>query len=98
MLSQDTITVTRESTILGGTTACLRPNDKLKVIELLYAMILPIGNDAAYALADYCGSTLLTRCSEDRGKYSNSSYFVRHMKIASHKMGLKSTKFSIHII
>ena len=90
---QDTITVPREATILGGTTAYLRPNDKLKVIDLLYAMMLPSVNDAAYALADYCGSILLTRCNKDRGKYSNSSYFVKHMNIASHKMGLKSTKF-----
>jgi D-alanyl-D-alanine carboxypeptidase len=90
---QDQITVPREATTLGGTTAYLRAGDHLKVIDLLYAMMLPSGNDAAFALADHCGAVLLNRCSKDKGKYSSSAYFVKHMNIASRKIGLKATKF-----
>ncbi|GGS72183.1 D-alanyl-D-alanine carboxypeptidase family protein [Nonomuraea spiralis] len=35
----------------GGTTADLRPGDRLPVSELLYALMLPSGADAAHALA-----------------------------------------------
>lgn len=41
---------------LGGTTAKLLPGDKLSVHELMYAMMLPSGNDAAQTLAIYFGN------------------------------------------
>ena len=55
---EDIVTVQKESTILGGTTAYLRTNDQLKIIDLLYAMMLPSGNDAAHVLANHCGKIL----------------------------------------
>jgi serine-type D-Ala-D-Ala carboxypeptidase (penicillin-binding protein 5/6) len=33
--------------------------DRLTVEQLLYGMMLPSGNDAAYALASYFGSLIL---------------------------------------
>lgn len=36
----------------NGTNACLELGDVLTVEELLYALMLPSGNDAALALAD----------------------------------------------
>jgi D-alanyl-D-alanine carboxypeptidase len=33
--------------VLGGTSAELLPGEKISVAELLYAMMLPSGNDAA---------------------------------------------------
>lgn len=44
---------------LGGTSAELLANDKLSVFELMYAMMLPSGNDAAQSLAIYFGNLLL---------------------------------------
>lgn len=39
--------------------------DKLTVEQLLYGMMLPSGNDAAYALARFFGSVVLLNESTD---------------------------------
>ena len=44
--------------MLEGTTANLRQDDELLVIDLLYGLMLPSGNDAALALAQYFGKFL----------------------------------------
>ena len=44
--------------MIDGTSANLRNGDKLLVIDLLYGLLLPSGNDAAFALAQYCGKFL----------------------------------------
>lgn len=43
---------------MDGTSANLRNGDKLLVIDLLYGLLLPSGNDAALALAQYFGKFL----------------------------------------
>jgi len=43
---------------IGGTSAALRGGEWLTVNELLYAMMLPSGNDAALALAENFGCIL----------------------------------------
>lgn len=40
---------------MEGTTAGLRLGDQLSVVDLLHGMMLPSGNDAAVALAQYFG-------------------------------------------
>jgi D-alanyl-D-alanine carboxypeptidase (penicillin-binding protein 5/6) len=47
------------SPVLGGTSADLLPGEKMSVTELLYAMMLPSGNDAAQSLGIYFGNYLL---------------------------------------
>lgn len=44
--------------MMEGTTANLRQDDELLVIDLLYGLMLPSGNDAALALAQYFGKFL----------------------------------------
>jgi D-alanyl-D-alanine carboxypeptidase len=53
------VTVARNCTILDGTTAELVPNDQLPLEALLYAMMLPSGNDAAELVAMVGGCALL---------------------------------------
>jgi D-alanyl-D-alanine carboxypeptidase len=49
-----------------GTTAGLKPGDKLTVLDLLHGMMLPSGNDAAFAIADYFGNLIAKeKISED---------------------------------
>jgi D-alanyl-D-alanine carboxypeptidase (penicillin-binding protein 5/6) len=43
---------------MNGTSANLREGDQLTVAELFYGLLLPSGNDAAYALAEYFGGLL----------------------------------------
>lgn len=44
---------------VSGTSADLVAGDKLTVLQLLYGLLLPSGNDAAIALAYYFGTLLL---------------------------------------
>lgn len=43
---------------MEGTSANLRSGDRLLVIDLLFGLLLPSGNDAALALAQYFGKFL----------------------------------------
>jgi D-alanyl-D-alanine carboxypeptidase (penicillin-binding protein 5/6) len=47
--------VKRAAASVQGTSANLKEGDILSVTELLYGMMLPSGNDAAYQLAEHFG-------------------------------------------
>lgn len=55
----DTVKITRQDVAYavrgGGTSAYLRPGDRLTIKELLYGLMLPSGADAAHALARTLG-------------------------------------------
>lgn len=51
----DIVTIKREHTLPEGSSMYLRAGEKLSVEALLYGLLLMSGNDAAVALADYCG-------------------------------------------
>lgn len=55
----DVVTVGEDLNSLdpGSSVAGLAVGDQLTVLDLLYALMLPSGNDAAVALADYIGGT-----------------------------------------
>lgn len=61
------IRVSRQVSKIIGTSAELKEGDTLSVDQLMYGMMLPSGNDAAFALAEYFGSLL------KRKKYQNMS-------------------------
>ncbi|MFE7133859.1 D-alanyl-D-alanine carboxypeptidase family protein [Streptomyces sp. NPDC057638] len=69
----------------GGSTADLKTGDKLTVRQLLSALMLPSGCDAAYALADTfgTGSTMSARVSS----------FIGKMNKKAAQLGLKNTKY-----
>lgn len=52
------IRVEKESAYMEGTTAYLRLGDELSIIDLLHGLMLPSGNDAAVALAQYFGKLI----------------------------------------
>ena len=64
----------------GGETAALRPGDVLTAQELLEALLLPSGADAAYTLADAYGPGL--------------DAFVARMNATAAQMGMKDTHFT----
>ena len=64
----------------GGETAALRPGDVLTVQELLEALLLPSGADAAYTLANAYGPGL--------------DAFVARMNATAAQMGMKNTHFT----
>jgi D-alanyl-D-alanine carboxypeptidase (penicillin-binding protein 5/6) len=63
-----------------ASTAGLRPGERYTTLQLLYAMLLPSGCDAAYALADAYGGGL--------------SAFIAKMNATARKLGLAKTRFS----
>ena len=64
----------------GGETAALRPGDVLTAQELLEALLLPSGADAAYTLANAYGPGL--------------DAFVARMNAIAAQMGMKDTHFT----
>jgi D-alanyl-D-alanine carboxypeptidase (penicillin-binding protein 5/6) len=64
----------------GGSSANLAAGDKVTVGQLLYAMMLPSGCDAAYALADSYGP--------------GWSGFVKKMNAQAVKLGMKHTHYA----
>ncbi|TDC04484.1 D-alanyl-D-alanine carboxypeptidase [Nonomuraea longispora] len=63
----------------GGTTADLRPGDRLTVGELMYALMLPSGADAAHALARTYGPGV-------KG-------FVARMNATARELGMSDTEY-----
>src|SRR6516165_942021 len=79
-------TITIPSAVIGyvrehnASSAGLRPGDKLTARQLLYALLLPSGADAAYALAEAYGPGLTA--------------FVAKMNAAARLLGMRRTHFS----
>jgi len=63
------IKIVENAVNLVGTTARLLLGDSLTVGELLYAMMLPSGNDAALSLALYFGCLLLHKGKVDPNRW-----------------------------
>jgi serine-type D-Ala-D-Ala carboxypeptidase (penicillin-binding protein 5/6) len=66
----------------GASTAGLVPGEKLTALQLLYALLLPSGCDAAYTLA------------AAYGKGGRLTDFIGQMNATARKLGLTKTHFS----
>ncbi|MGW0553530.1 D-alanyl-D-alanine carboxypeptidase family protein [Streptomyces sp. NPDC002926] len=69
----------------GASTADLRTGDKVTVRQLLSALMLPSGCDAAYALADTFGTGTTTA--------ARTKSFIGKMNAKATQLGLKNTKY-----
>ena len=97
--------VKEEATSICGTTAYLKPGDQVSYLQLLYGMMLPSGNDAAYTLAQNFGMTLLNTKYEGystikRNKiksfmFPNNviSFFLHEMNIQAKELGMIESYF-----
>ncbi|MEU1312785.1 serine hydrolase [Streptomyces cinnamoneus] len=68
-----------------ASTADLRTGDELTVRQLLYAMMLPSGCDAAYALADALG--------DGATEQERTASFVAGMNEKAHALGMSNTHY-----
>ena len=75
----DRMRIPKEAVGIEGSSMYLREGEVLTVQELLYGLMLRSGNDAAVALAIYCGGTV--------------EGFVQLMNDKAHRLGLKGTHF-----
>lgn len=93
---KDTVVVTAMASSMRGTTASLRARDHLTVLDLLYGMMLPSGNDAAWALAEHFGAILMSEHSRRirKGEECDSvSMFIKEMNRVAKSLKLKNTKY-----
>ena len=77
----DVITVSQQAAEMDGSTAELAEGDQLTLEQMLYAMMLPSGNDAAVAIAEHYGK-------------GDISHFVMVMNEKAKAIGLSGTRFS----
>ncbi len=83
-----TVAVSARAASMIGTSAKLRAGDRLTIRELLYGMLLPSGNDAAVALAEYAGRHL-----DHYPGDGNLSRFIAAMNHKAERMGMGNTRF-----
>jgi D-alanyl-D-alanine carboxypeptidase (penicillin-binding protein 5/6) len=75
-----TVTVPSDAATIGGSTAELVPGERLSVRNLLVALLIPSGNDAAVTLADYLGD-------------GSRGAFVAMMNRRAAQLGLRRTRY-----
>lgn len=75
----DRMAVPKEAVGIEGSSMYLREGEILTIQELLYGMMLHSGNDAAVALAIYCGGTV--------------EAFAELMNDKAHRLGMDDTHF-----
>ena len=75
----DRMRIPKEAVGIEGSSIYLKEGEVLTLQELLYGMMLHSGNDAAVALAIYCGGTV--------------EGFVQLMNDKAHRLGLTGTHF-----
>lgn len=76
----DRVRIPKEAVGIEGSSIYLREGEVLTVQELLYGMMLHSGNDAAIALAIYCGGTV--------------EGFAELMNDKAHRLGMENSHFA----
>jgi D-alanyl-D-alanine carboxypeptidase len=83
---QSLIVVPENVTRICGTTASLNPDDILSINDLLYGIMLPSGNDAAFTLANFMGEEIIKRKFEK----DNSSRHINPNSDYNHIPGVRA--------
>jgi len=90
---------------IRGTCAELKEGDVLSVEQLLYGLMLPSGNDAAFALAQHFGKMIYkrrkyTKIDQQRIRSFQfdyhpyyAKYFLKEMNDWAEKLGMTQTHF-----
>jgi D-alanyl-D-alanine carboxypeptidase len=82
------VQVSSKSEGISGTSADLKSGDQLSIFDLLFALMLPSGNDAAWTLAEHFGRLLYPSSSKPvKG-------FISEMNKNARIMGLAITYFA----
>lgn len=80
---QQIVTVDDKAADISGTSAELMEGDRYSVTQLMFALMLPSGNDAAVALARWGGKIL----------GGDSKDFIAYMNKIAGEIGMKSSSF-----
>jgi D-alanyl-D-alanine carboxypeptidase (penicillin-binding protein 5/6) len=90
---EEIVTFSHDADKTSGSTSDVNEGEKLPVGELLYGLMLPSGNDAAFAFAEFFGDRLADE--KDKAAHLNShDSFVSAMNRKAAELGMKSTHFN----
>lgn len=91
--AEDVITVGSEVSMIsaGSSRAYLTTGSRLTMTQLLQAMLLPSGNDAAYVIAVHVGRTIAGNAELDR--YAAVSKFCEEMNRKAAELGCTGSQF-----
>lgn len=91
-LGEALLTVSPRADATPGSTAEVRAGEQLPVRELLYGLMLPSGNDAATAFAEYFGPQF--RHPDDPAEIPPGDLFVREMNRLAAELGMSETTYA----
>ncbi|MBT4726441.1 MAG: D-alanyl-D-alanine carboxypeptidase [Planctomycetaceae bacterium] len=88
---QEVITFSKRADGTPGSTAGVRADEKISVGELLYGLMLPSGNDASVAFAEFFGG----RLSGQEGSSADESYdlFIGLMNAMAKQLGMNDSHY-----
>lgn len=64
-IREEKVMIHQQASFMEGTSANLRVGEQLLIIDLLYGLLLPSGNDAGVALAQFFGKFLSFKFAKD---------------------------------
>jgi len=100
------IQVSKYASTIGGTSAHLQYKDVLSIWDLMHALMLPSGNDAAISLAESFGSYIYLKSEKCKQRVKQDpqhatkkvknalKYFLNLMNKTATDMGLKNTYYA----
>ena len=92
-LLDEVITFSSAADRTPGSTSALKTGEKISVRELLYGLMLPSGNDAATALAEYVGPRFKP-AGDSKEAERPVLRFVAEMNRAASTLGMKQTHYA----
>lgn len=86
--------VTKRAASTNGTTANLKKGERIRVWDLLHALMLPSGNDAATCVAEYIGNKMLKTRERRHGITEPVRCFISEMNAAARWLSLHETFYT----
>ena len=92
-LLDEVVSISSAADRTGGSTCGLKAGERIAVRDLIYGLMLPSGNDAAVALAEFAGP----RFAAERGSpefQKPVARFIAEMNRTADQLGMKQTHYS----
>lgn len=93
-VNESKVETSYDASLMNGTTAYLEEGDVLSVWDMLHAMLLPSGNDAAYALAEYFGLVLIELGLKASKLVDPIQVFLCEMNKNAKALGMSNTNYA----
>jgi D-alanyl-D-alanine carboxypeptidase len=61
------VSINKHAAYMNGTSAGLKADEEILIIDLIYALLLPSGNDAGIAIAQFFGKFLSYKYAKEMG-------------------------------